>query len=242
MEIVDDISRMRIWNLYVIPRLRKIIDKMMENNRTYAYVDYEFASDKMNKFKMVSKSALRKRFINRSERGEESYENCMKDIIMEKNTIILVIFYYSKLFTFCPTIFKINRKNIDKYLIPIKLTYEQPYQKNIWFRDEVLIDMYKQIDNKLVSSALEKIEEEEILVIERNYAKNNIFFKGVNLDEYIEYLKLLLVHQDVIKKIEKIKRGKAKILIFCINNYYVLYFVLVRYDKKNNKYTELIPL
>lgn len=236
MDIVDEISRLKVWNLYIIPILRKVIEKMSKRGYQFAYFDYTFATDKRTRVKMVTKSALRKRFLTKSDRGQESFNNCMRNIIIDENTIILVVFHYSQFYTFCPSLYKLNKDNIDEFCKPIIYRYLYKYEKNIWFRDEVLIDMFEQIDTKLIIFQLKEKQKDQILVLERNAARNKLFLNNIDIEMYIEVLGLHLIHKDVIDNIKRAYSKNKNIIIFCNNNYLSCHFLLIEHTSDYKKF------
>lgn len=239
MDTVDEFARLKVWNLYVIPVLEKVVKKMLAKKQQFAYMDYEFATDKRTKFRMLSRNLLKKRFINKSERGKDSYNNCMKDLEIDEDTIILVVFNYSQLYTFCPSLYKLNKNKIEEYIKPITIKYPYPYTINIWFRPEILIQMFEQINKKTILEQLNKLEGENILVIERNAAHNKLLINTTHIEQYLEGLALGLVHQDEIQRIEKMYNKHKHLIVFYCNNYLCCYFLLVIYNLKSNKFSYL---
>lgn len=231
MAAVDEISRMKVWNLYVVPKLAKVIQKMRDSNRRYAYIEYEFFKDSVGKIKILGKkSALKKRFVIRSpERGSEMYYNCIKDIKIDENTFIFVMFLYSQFYVFSPTLYRINATNKECYR-PFKLTYDFPYQVNIWFREEILRDMFNKISKELIWFKIKQLQEDETLILEKNAAHNDIYFHKMYLEEYIEHLKIVLVHQDIINRIINLVKSCKRFLIFYIDHYLTYFFLFVTYD------------
>lgn len=251
MAAVDEISRLKIWNLYVIPKLEIIIQKMRISNRRYAYMDYFFFTDKVSKIKILGKkNALRKRFMSRcpcqskNETGICSYEsrcglkmyyNCMKDVVIDDNTFVIVMFLYSQFYIFSPTLYKINSGNKDCYR-PFSLTYNYQYTTNIWFREEILRQKFNNIKPELIWYKLKQLGEDETLVIQNNAADNDIYFEKMYMEEFVEHLKLVLVHQDIIKKIIRLIESDKKFLIYYINHYMTYFFLFLTYDMDKKKF------
>lgn len=212
----------RVFNKYILSKLKDLSIKLKEEKRRFLYGEYNFHHDVFIDMKPVD-------YI------EEGIKPYLKHIDDENYFIVVIFetFVNSRGFVY----YEFTFSDAEAGLIPNEYTPTPPRTASVplLFQDNTLFDYFITLDRTTITPEIAK--EEELLIIDINTCRMQTRLIRMSKEKYLTCLVLQLTPQNVVDKIRRdLDYNDCYSIVVQRTFYLELYPVVVRCIKDSNDY------
>lgn|SRR5574338_488769 len=237
-------DNLKIMNIYLIPKLRSIGEKLRDENRWLAYLEYDYDNDSLKEGIETVNSAkdMIEIFKQKGDRNLQRFKtlfNINYKKLKHKNAVGVVIitkFNYSE-YNFSLLIYKLEML-LETVISRKMFIYARNYEIDPTFSDRALIELVK-IYEGIISDTIDRLLDEsygKILLISNNLNKATLdttLFETPHI--YTSMLIVRMVHQYRILFFKDMYDQYRRLIIFEVIHYLKVYFILFFYEKLDNR-------